>query len=168
MPLPPPIPQHVARGRGWWQRHWRWAMPLAVVLVVASAGATGGWTLWRWHISAHASPPMQEAMRRAGCSIDLVADFGEPLRAGWLPIGSMQTALDGRRDVALVVPLQGPQRQGQLFVQASRSDGLWDYPVVYVLGHDRQTYDLSALDDEEAAQECALRACREGGGCVAL
>lgn len=168
MPLPPPIPPHLSRAPGWWQRHWRWAMPLAVVLTVAVVVGITGWTLWQWRTSAHASEPMQEALRRARCNIDLVADFGEPMQPGWLPVGSMQTNFNGQRDVGLMVGLEGPHHHGQLFVQARRTDGVWDYPVVYVLGQNHQTYDLSALDDAEAAQECALRACRERGECVAL
>ncbi|KAF1013041.1 MAG: hypothetical protein GAK31_03868 [Stenotrophomonas maltophilia] len=140
-------------------------MPSALLVGVALLVGTGGWAVLRWQHAAHASTSMQEALRRAACSIDLAADFSEPLQTGWLPTGSMHTALNGRRDVGLMVALEGPHSHGQLFVQASKRGGRWDYPAVYVLGHDHQTYDLSALDDEEAAGECALQACRDGGGC---
>ncbi len=165
MTLPPPIPTLGPKPAGWWCRHWRWAMPLTVLLVLAGAGGTVAWSVLRWSEAARESPPMREAMRRAGCSIELVEAFGEPLRAESMPLGSMQTAINGQRDVGLTVALEGPRAQGRLFVKGTRSDDVWDYPVMYVLGENKQTFDLTALDDVEAAQECELQACRERGEC---
>lgn len=165
MTLPPPIPTHGPKPAGWWSRHWRWAMPLAVLLVLAGAGGGVAWSVLRWSEAARESPPMREAMRRAGCSIELVEAFGEPLRAESMPLGSMQTAINGQRDVGLTVALEGPRARGRLFVKGTRSDDVWDYPVMYVLGENKQTFDLTALDDDEAAQECELQACRERGEC---
>lgn len=140
-------------------------MPVAVLLVLGGAGGTVAWSVLRWSEAARESPPMREALRRAGCSIELVEAFGEPLRAESMPLGSMQTAINGQRDVGLTVALEGPRANGRLFVKGTRSDDVWDYPVMYVLGEDRQTFDLTALDDDEAAQECELQACRERGEC---
>ncbi|OBU69111.1 hypothetical protein A9K58_05130 [Stenotrophomonas maltophilia] len=165
MTLPPPLPSHAPAPAGWWRRHWRWAMPLAVVLVLGMAGGLAAWSMLRWGEAARESPPMREALRRAGCSIELVTAFGEPLRAGSLPLGSMQTAINGQRDVGLTVGLEGPRARGRLFVQGTRRDDAWDYPVMYVLGEDKQTFDLTALDDGEAARECELQACRDRGEC---
>ncbi|KAG0921681.1 hypothetical protein G6F32_014992 [Rhizopus arrhizus] len=81
-----------------------------------------------------------------------------------MPLGSMQTAINGQRDVGLTVSLEGPHAHGRLFVKGTRSDDVWDYPVMYVLAEDKQTFDLTALDDDEAAHECALQACRDRCG----
>ena len=61
--------------------------------------------------------------------------------------------------------LAAPEGQGRLIVQGIRRNDVWDYPVMYVLGDDKQTFDLTALDDAEAAGECALQECRARGGC---
>jgi len=140
-------------------------MPLTVVMVLGVAGGIVAWSVLRWSEAARESPPMREALRRAGCSVELVEAFGEPLRTGSMPLGSMQTAIDGQRDVGLTVALEGSRAHGRLFVQGSRRDDVWDYPVMYVLGENKQTFDLTALDDDEAAQECELQACRERGEC---
>ncbi|MDR2960554.1 MAG: cytochrome c oxidase assembly factor 1 family protein [Stenotrophomonas sp.] len=140
-------------------------MPLTVVLVLGVAGGIVAWSVLRWSEAARESPPMREALRRAGCSVELVEAFGEPLRTGSMPLGSMQTAIDGQRDVGLTVALEGSRAHGRLFVQGSRRDDVWDYPVMYVLGENKQTFDLSALDDDEAADECALQECRDRGEC---
>ncbi|WP_294992575.1 cytochrome c oxidase assembly factor Coa1 family protein [uncultured Stenotrophomonas sp.] len=165
MTLPPPIPGHATPADGWWRRHWRWAMPLSVVLVLATVAGVVGWSVLRWSEAARESPPMREALRRAGCSIELVEAFGEPLRADSMPLGSMQTALNGQRDIGLTVAVEGPHAHGRLFVKGTRSDDVWDYPVMYVLGENKQTFDLTALDDDEAAHECELQACRDRGEC---
>jgi len=165
MSLPPPIPGHCTAPPGWWRRHWRWAMPLAVLLFLGALAGAISWSVLRWSDAARESPPMREAMRRAGCSIELVQVFGEPLHARGLPLGSMQTAINGHRDVGLTVALEGPLAQGRLFVKGTRADDVWDYPVMYVLADDKQTFDLSALDDEEAARECELQTCRANGDC---
>ena len=166
MNLPPPIPDQSPPTSGWWRRHWRWAMPLAVLLSIGALAGAATWSVLRWGEAARESPPMREALRRAGCSIELVEAFGEPLRSESLPLGSMQTAINGERDVGLTVVLQGPHAHGRLFVKGTRRDDVWDYPVMYVLGEDKQTFDLSALDDIEAARECELQACRARGGCA--
>ena len=165
MQKPTPIPGYRPASAGWWRRHWRWAIPLSVLLLLGVGGGIIIWSVLRWSEAVRESPPMQEALRRAGCSIEVAQVLGEPLRADAMPLGSMQTAYDGRRDVALTVALDGPQGQGRLFVTGIRRDDVWDYPVMYVLGEDKQTFDLTALDDSEAAGECALQACRERGGC---
>ncbi|WP_313436743.1 cytochrome c oxidase assembly factor Coa1 family protein [Stenotrophomonas sp.] len=165
MHLPPPIPAHRPNTSGWWRRNWRWAMPLSVLLFLGVMGGMAAWSLLRWGEAARESAPMREAMRRAGCNIELVQVFGEPLQADAMPLGSMQTAIDGQRNVGLTVGLEGPQARGRLFVQGTRRDDVWDYPVMYVLGADKKTFDLSELDDAAAADECALQECRERGEC---
>jgi len=59
--------------------------------------------------------------------------------------------------------LASPEGQGRLIVQSIRRNDVWDYPVMYVRGDDKQTFDLTALDDAEAAGECALQECRARG-----
>mgnify|MGYP000846238429 FL=1 len=166
MTHPPPLPSPAAAG--WWGRHWRWAMPLLVIGSLAAIVGCCAWSLWRWSQAAHASAPLREAMRRATCSVEVVAALGEPLQAGRLPYGNMHTGLDGRREVGLFVGLEGPRGDGTLIVQGTREDDRWDYPVMYVLGADEVTIDLSALDDAEAALECELATCRAEGRCPAI
>lgn len=162
MQPPPPLPPHAARGG--WSRHGRWALPLGVLAALAVMGGCIGWAVLRWSERAHDSAPMREALRRAGCSIEVASAFGEPLQPERLPYGSMRTHVDGRHEVGLVVGVQGPRGEGTLFVRGVRVDDAWDYPVMYVLGEDEATFDLSALDDAEAAGECALQQCRAEAG----
>ena len=88
-----------------------------------------------------------------------------PLLADAIPLNITQITVNGERDLGLVVGLEGPQGRARLIVEGTRRNDVWDYPVMYVLGEDQATFDLTALDDAEAAGECALQECRERGEC---
>ncbi|WP_141059476.1 cytochrome c oxidase assembly factor Coa1 family protein [Stenotrophomonas rhizophila] len=165
MNLPPPLPTHP---RGWWARHWRWALPLALLLTITALAGVAWWLLVQWSHWSRGSEPYQEAMRRARCSVDLVAHLGEPIQDGFLPMGELETSSTGVGSSQFVVHLSGPRGKGRLFLQAEREQGRWDYPMLYVLVKDAEPIDLTALDDVEAATECALEACRAEGECPAL
>ncbi|MCF7750217.1 cytochrome c oxidase assembly factor 1 family protein [Bacillus subtilis subsp. subtilis] len=165
MHQPPPLPGARPAGPGWWRRHWRWALPLTVLLTTAAAAGLIWFVLVQWSQFSRGSEPYQEAMRRARCSVDLVAHLGEPIQDGFLPMGGMESSSTGTGSSQFVVQLRGPHGKGRLFLQAQREQGQWDYPMLYVLVKDAEPIDLTALDDAEAAQECALEACRGQGDC---
>lgn len=166
MTQPPPLPGAVRTHQGWWRRHWRWALPLAVLVPGAAAAAVVWWGLVQWSQWIRGSEPYLEAMRRAHCSVALVAELGEPIQDGFLPMGDVAASGDGSASSQLVVQLHGPQGRGRLFLRADRAQGQWDYPILYVVTEASETIDLTALDDAEAAQQCALRECRESGECL--
>lgn len=165
MQKPTPIPGYRPASAGWWRRHWRWAIPLSVLLLLGVGGGIIIWSVLRWSEAVRESPPMREALRRAGCSIEVAQVLGEPLLADAIPLSITQITVNGERDLGLVVGLEGPQGRARLIVEGTRRNDVWDYPVMYVLGEDQATFDLTALDDAEAAGECALQECRERGGC---
>lgn len=100
-------------------------------------------------------------MRRARCNVELVEALGEPLRDGYLPAGSMHS--NGQSQ--FVIGVSGPQGKGRLFLNAKRSGVHWDYPMLYVVTDANDAIDLTALDDAEAAERCALAECRANGEC---
>lgn len=160
--MPPRAPQAPP---GFMRRHWRWLLALGLMVVFGVVAALAWWGVSRWSRAAHESPPMREAMRRAGCSVELVAALGEPLRSDRVPHGSMSVHSSGRRAVGLAVGVHGPHGSARLYVRGNHAQGRWDYPVMYVLLDDEQTLDLSALDDAAAARRCELDACRQRGDC---
>lgn len=85
MNQPPPLPGARRAGTGWWRRHWRWAMPLAVLSASAAAAAVVWLAVTQWAHWSRSSEPYQEAMRRARCSVELVAVLGEPSKTGSYP-----------------------------------------------------------------------------------
>lgn len=160
MTLPPALPGSTVP-TGWWLRHWRWAMPLAVVVGMAAAAGAVGFALSQWAYWSKSSTPYQEAMRRARCNIELVAALGEPLRDGYLPAGSMHS--NGQSQ--FVIAVSGPQGNGRIFLNAKRAGEHWDYPMLYVVTDGKEAIDLAVPDDLEAADSCALEECRAKGDC---
>jgi hypothetical protein len=134
-------------------------MPLAVVLGIAAAAGAVWFALSQWAYWSKSSTPYQEAMRRARCNVELVEALGEPLRDGYLPAGSMHS--NGQSQ--FVIGVSGPQGKGRLFLNAKRSGEHWDYPMLYVVTDANEAIDLTALDDAEAAERCALAECRAEG-----
>lgn len=164
MRQPPTLPS-ATPPPGYLRRNWRWLLPLVALVLLGAFAGLVGWGLTSWGKAAHASVPMREALRRAGCSVEVVAALGEPLRSDRLPHGNMSGGSDGSRTVALAVGVHGPEGSGRLYVHGRRHGDVWDYPVMYVLLDDEQTLDLSALDDAAAARRCELQACRERADC---
>lgn len=163
--MPLPLPPSGATRVGWWHRHWRWAMPLAVLAVLLAVAAMVWFALAQWSRWSRASEPYQEAMRRARCSTELVAVLGEPIQDGFLPSGSMERTAGGGGYSQFAVSLSGPRGEAELFLEAHREGGQWDYPLLYAITGQDEAVDLTALDDAEAAQMCALQECREQGHC---
>jgi len=161
--LPPPLTR--ASAPGWWRRHWRWAMPLAMVVALLALAALVWLVLLQWSRWTRSSEPYQEAMRRARCSIELVAVLGEPIQDGFLPTGSVQRNANGSGASELVISLTGPRGRAEMYLEAHREHGVWDYPLLYAITRTEAAIDLTALDDAEAARECALQECREQGHC---
>lgn len=127
MNQPPPLPGARRAGTGWWRRHWRWAMPLAVLSASAAAAAVVWLAVTQWAHWSRSSEPYQEAMRRARCSVELVAVLGEPIEDGFLPAGSMRSAPGGGGHSQFLVHLNGPRGHARMFLQATRQQGEWDY-----------------------------------------
>jgi len=140
-------------------------MPLAVLTASAAASAVVWLAVTQWAQWSRSSEPYQEAMRRARCSVELVAVLGEPIEDGFLPAGGMRSMPGGGGHSQFLVHLSGPRGNARMFLQATRQQGEWDYPMLYVLAGQAEPIDLTALDDAEAAQECALRECRARGDC---
>lgn len=151
---------------GWWFCYWCWVMLLVVLLVLVGVGGVVVWSVLCWSEVVCESLLMCEVMCCVGCSIELVEVFGELLCVELMLLGSMQIVINGQCDVGLIVVLEGLCVYGWLFVKGICSDGVWDYLVMYVLGENKQMFDLIVLDDDEVVQECELQVCCECGECL--
>lgn len=123
----PPLP--APPRTGWWQRHWKWAVPvLCTVLLTLFAGfvlllfsAVYG--------MIKSSGPYTEALQRAQANPAAVAALGTPLRDGWFTQGNVR--VDGASGEAnLQIPVSGPKGKGKLFVEASKSAGQWSFETL--------------------------------------
>jgi len=131
--VPPPLPPRPAPAtpppRGWWQRHWKWALPALVLTCVSVIVALVATVLFAIRSSMMTSDVYRDAMRRATTHPELVASLGAPVEAGFMPMGSIRTSSEdggaGRAD--LVIFVGGPAGKGQLVAAADRRLGAWTY-----------------------------------------
>jgi hypothetical protein len=137
---PPPLP---VRNRSWWDRNWKWFVPL---LAVACLGAVAAFALGVMAFLKKAEP-YQIALARARAHPTVIAALGTPIEDGYFVTGSRQfnaTARGRQGTVVLSTSLSGPKGKGALWIQASQSNGPWrlDTAVVKVEGRS-ETIDLS-------------------------
>ena len=127
MSTPPQLPDR----RGWWQRHWRWAVPLlclvSLLLLLGFVAAISSVVMG----SMRSSGAYQDAMARAQAHPDVTASLGEPLEAGWFVEGSISSN-GPAGDAELQVPLSGPKGTGDLFVEARKRAGAWEFDTLVV------------------------------------
>jgi Cytochrome oxidase complex assembly protein 1 len=127
--LPPPLP--AAQRPGWWQRHWRWAVPLLCVLCASLL--VGAILLF---VSAlfgmmRSSEVYTVAMQRARDNPTVVEALGTPIEPGWYLTGEMNTS-GASGNANLQIPISGPNGKGDLYIEAKKNAGRWDYQTLTV------------------------------------
>lgn len=124
---PPPLPS--TRSGGWWQRHWKWAVPALGVLglslfagfVMLAVSAVFG--------MMKSSDAYKVALQRVQASPAATAALGTPIRDGWLVMGNIQ--VNGPSGAAnLQIPVSGPAGEGDVFVEATKSAGAWNFQTL--------------------------------------
>lgn len=117
---------HVPARPNWWQRNWKWFVPVlgALLLALFVALALGGVALLLGAIKS--SGAYQQALTRAQSDPAVVAALGEPIHAGWFVQGNI--GVDGASGEAdLAIPLEGTRADGTLYVVAEKRAGEWRY-----------------------------------------
>lgn len=154
-PLPPHIPPAAAAPRGWWQRHWKWALPVVVVGVFAILVACAAGLLFALRGTMMGSDVYRDAMARAVAHPELVAALGEPVEAGFMPMGSISRSSEdggsGRAD--LVIGLSGPRGEGHLVATADRRLGAWTWESLVFVPEGGGVDDAILIADEHEPVE---------------
>ena len=116
---------------GWWQRNWKWCVPVlgALLLALSVAVVLGGVALLLGAIKS--SGAYQHALARAQSDPAVIAALGEPIRAGWFVQGNISTS-GASGDADLAIPLDGPRADGTLYVVAEKRAGEWRYETLAV------------------------------------
>ena len=139
--IPPPLPSDPVPRAGWWRRHWKWAVPVivavllgvflgAVVLLIGGIGKV-----------IRSSDVYTVALQQARAHPDVIAALGTPIEDGFLPSGSVSTSgSSGQAD--LTATLTGPNGSARLYIVAERARGRWDYEILEVAVDDGTGIDL--------------------------
>ncbi|UNK42781.1 cytochrome c oxidase assembly factor 1 family protein [Luteimonas sp. S4-F44] len=132
---PTPAPPGGAPPRGWWQRHWKWALPVAIVAAIALVALAIAALLFGVRSTLVGSDVYQDAVARARANHDIIALIGEPMAEGFMPTGSINTSTTGggSGEAELTITLTGPDGDGTLVVEAERKRGQWRYASLVFL-----------------------------------
>ena len=126
---PPPIPP-IDRSN-WLSRNWKWALPggCLIVLFVGVAFVAAAFFLALGIMKQ--SDAYKIAVDRAQQNEAVIDALGSPVSAGTFVSGSSH--VEGPSgDAKLSIPLSGPKGKGTLYVEATKSVGVWQFGTLVV------------------------------------
>lgn len=132
---------------GWWSRHWRWFVPVLVIVVLLLAGAVGWYAMVGKNLRIKYSEPYRLALAQVQKDPKMTLRLGEPIRdATRLPSGSVENDR-GRADFYFDVA--GPKGKAKIQAQASRIGDRWGFSMLTATFDDgtRATLDVGDGDD---------------------
>lgn len=136
MQTPPPIPN--APKTDWWERNWKWCVP--VIVAVAIAGFTGAFVGIVGIVKS--SDAYQEAVQRSRSSPAVVAALGTPIEEGFFVAGSVSSG-GGSGRANLAIPISGPKGTATLYVNATKTNREWHFNRLLVqMNQTQQRIDL--------------------------
>lgn len=126
------------REKGWWERTWKWAVPM---FVIVSVGALV-WAVFGLVTGAFRSSYVyQEALARARVNPAVVEQLGTPIEPGRFVSGSISVSgASGEADLA--IPVSGPKGRGTLYARASKRAGEWHFSMLLFAPENGQRIDL--------------------------
>ncbi|NMO22451.1 hypothetical protein HPC49_48590 [Pyxidicoccus fallax] len=127
--------------RGWWSRNWKWVVPVGCLGTVASCGCLGAIALAVGFSSLTQVGAYTDAVAIATSDAEVRRELGTPIDSGW-PRQSSISSNNGRTQARFSIPLDGPQADGTLHVDAEGEDGQWHYRTLDVELEDGTRIDL--------------------------
>ena len=138
MPMPPPLPGTAPsmpsapppRPRGWWQRHWKWVVPLIALIVLSLAFA------FVYGLTTLIGGAMRDndayriAMAQTSADPRLVAAIGEPIEHDGFMSANISRGV--RSTASLRIPVSGPRGEATVFVEAEEIVGVWRFSLLSV------------------------------------
>ena len=120
---PPPLPQE--RSTTWWQRNWKWFVPVCLGSVVLFAGFIV-LILTIVFGMMKSSDAYKDALAMARANPYVQDALGSPFEEGLLVAGNINiSGSSGYADLA--IPVSGPDGSGTIYVVASKSAGQWTF-----------------------------------------
>ncbi len=126
----------------WWQRNWKWFVPVGCLGVLALGAAVLVVIVMLVMGGLRNAEVTQLAVSIANNDRELVAAIGEPIEPRGFVSGNISiTGPSGEADLA--IPVAGPRGRATLYGQARRQQGQWQYQrLVAELDEHEQRMDL--------------------------
>jgi hypothetical protein len=120
-PLPVPRPKP-----NWWQRNWKWFVPLGCLTMAALFVVFVGSILVLVFSAIKSTDVYKDALARAKADPAVIEALGSPITEGFLVSGN--TNVNGASGEAnLSIPISGPNGKATIYVATQKSLGRWSY-----------------------------------------
>jgi hypothetical protein len=117
------------RPKTWFERNWKWLVPLLVVVALFVFSAFVGGLIYIVESTLRTSYPYQLAVKRATESPAVAAKLGTPLHIGWFVAGEL--GFDGSEGSArLGIPISGPKGRGRIKVVGKKHASHWNFETL--------------------------------------
>ena len=132
----PPQPTPIATPRpGWWNRNWKWFVPIGGCggcLFFILIGVISFSSIFLAIFGAMKSSDVYKtALSRAKANPEVVAALGTPVEDGLFVSGSTNVnGASGQADLS--IPISGPKGKGTIYAVATKSAGEWTYSKLQV------------------------------------
>jgi Cytochrome oxidase complex assembly protein 1 len=123
--MPQPTPP------GWWQRNWKWVVPVSVVSALCLTLALVFLLVSAIFGMFKSAEPYKEALAKAVANPQVQAALGTPVTDGFFASGNISTA-GASGSASLDIPISGPKGKGNVHVEATKSAGVWTYSSLEV------------------------------------
>jgi uncharacterized integral membrane protein len=125
----PPSPQE--KSRTWWQRNWKWFVPVACLGALALFAAFIVLIVTIVFGMVKSSDVYKEALATAQSHPAVVKALGSPIEAGIFVMGSINVSgPSGKADLA--IPISGPSGKGTIYARASKAANRWTFSQLVV------------------------------------
>ncbi|OAG69110.1 hypothetical protein A7D17_10510 [Xanthomonas floridensis] len=166
MSTPPPLPSTQAVPpsppvrRGWWSRHWKWALPLLALLLIAILAASLAAFVVGIARVTKSAEPYRVGLAAAQQDVRVIAALGAPIEDGVIPSGSISIN-GGSGNANFSVSLHGARGNGTLYIEAERHAGRWHYTTLEVVPDASAA--IALLENQEAGTGAARSSDAEPG-----
>jgi hypothetical protein len=119
------------RPRTWFERNWKWLVPVLVVLVIVAFSVCVGVVVHMVESTIQASYPYRVAVKRAKESPAVTAKLGTPVHIGSVVSGTY-IFKGSAGNAKLSIPISGPNGKGRIIVVAEKHANRWNFETLEV------------------------------------
>lgn len=128
---PAPYPATAPRPVSWWQKNWKWFVPVGCLGLLALFASFVAVLVAVVFGALRSTEPVQQGLAAARSHPIVQERLGTPIELGWWLSGGVQ--VNGPNGTAsLMLPLSGPKRSATLYIEGTKRAGVWDFQVLDV------------------------------------
>lgn len=120
-----------SRRQNWFQRNWKWFVPVGCGGIVAVIVAFVAVILMIIMGSIKTSDAFKMALATAAQDPRVQEKLGSPIEAGWFISGNIEVSgATGKANLS--IPIHGPRGKGKLYADGTKAAGQWRFSTLAV------------------------------------